>query len=374
MAHHHHHHSDSEVNQEAKPEVKPEVKPETHINLKVSDGSSEIFFKIKKTTPLRRLMEAFAKRQGKEMDSLRFLYDGIRIQADQTPEDLDMEDNDIIEAHREQIGGCGSGSGSGSCITGDALVALPEGESVRIADIVPGARPNSDNAIDLKVLDRHGNPVLADRLFHSGEHPVYTVRTVEGLRVTGTANHPLLCLVDVAGVPTLLWKLIDEIKPGDYAVIQRSAFSVDCAGFARGKPEFAPTTYTVGVPGLVRFLEAHHRDPDAQAIADELTDGRFYYAKVASVTDAGVQPVYSLRVDTADHAFITNGFVSHATGLTGLNSGLTTNPGVSAWQVNTAYTAGQLVTYNGKTYKCLQPHTSLAGWEPSNVPALWQLQ
>ena len=107
-SHHHHHHSprmsDSEVNQEAKPEVKPEVKPETHINLKVSDGSSEIFFKIKKTTPLRRLMEAFAKRQGKEMDSLRFLYDGIRIQADQTPEDLDMEDNDIIEAHREQIG------------------------------------------------------------------------------------------------------------------------------------------------------------------------------------------------------------------------------------------------------------------------------
>uniref|UniRef100_UPI003F778843 Ubiquitin-like protein SMT3,CCR4-NOT transcription complex subunit 8 n=1 Tax=Homo sapiens TaxID=9606 RepID=UPI003F778843 len=114
-SHHHHHHSsgtmsDSEVNQEAKPEVKPEVKPETHINLKVSDGSSEIFFKIKKTTPLRRLMEAFAKRQGKEMDSLRFLYDGIRIQADQTPEDLDMEDNDIIEAHREQTGGS-TGSG-----------------------------------------------------------------------------------------------------------------------------------------------------------------------------------------------------------------------------------------------------------------------
>ena len=35
--------------------------------------------------------------------------------------------------------------------------------------------------------------------------------------------------------------------------------------------------------------------------------------RVASVTDAGVQPVYSLRVDTDDHAFITNGFVSHNT-------------------------------------------------------------
>lgn len=97
-----------EQNTEVKPETNaasPEVKSETHINLKVSDGQSEIFFKIKRTTPLKRLMEAFAKRQGKEMDSLRFLYDGVRIQADQTPAMLDMEDNDLIEAHREQIGG-----------------------------------------------------------------------------------------------------------------------------------------------------------------------------------------------------------------------------------------------------------------------------
>lgn len=46
---------------------------------------------------------------------------------------------------------------------------------------------------------------------------------------------------------------------------------------------------------------------------------------------------------------------------------------IKAWAPNTAYTAGQLVTYNGKTYKAIQPHTSLPGWEPSNVPALWQL-
>ena len=54
-------------------------------------------------------------------------------------------------------------------------------------------------------------------------------------------------------------------------------------------------------------------DPDVRAIAAELTDGRFYFAEVASVVDAGIRPVYSLRVDTADHAFITNGFVSHNT-------------------------------------------------------------
>ena len=56
--------------------------------------------------------------------------------------------------------------------------------------MVAGARSNSDNAIDLKVVDRHGNPVSADRLFHSGEHQAYTVRTAEGYEVTGTAESP----------------------------------------------------------------------------------------------------------------------------------------------------------------------------------------
>ncbi|MGV0743525.1 intein-containing DNA gyrase subunit A [Mycolicibacterium sp. XJ870] len=188
------------------------------------------------------------------------------------------------------------------CITGDALVALPEGKSVRIGDIVPDARPNSDNVVDLKVVGRHGTPVIADRLFHSGEHQTYTVRTVEGYKVTGTANHPLLCLVDLGGVPTLLWKLIEEIRPGDVAVMRAETTVPD-----------ENCQKSVIQRSLDEFLKLHGDDPDAEAIATELTDGRFYYARVTSVTDAGVQPVYSLRVDTEDHAFITNGFVSHNT-------------------------------------------------------------
>ncbi|HYB39792.1 MAG TPA: intein-containing DNA gyrase subunit A [Mycobacterium sp.] len=422
------------------------------------------------------------------------------------------------------------------CLTKDSLVRLPFGQSVRIGDVVPGAHPNSDNAIELKVLDRHGNPVLADRLFHSGEHQTLTVRTAEGYEVTGTVNHPLLCLVDVGGVPTLLWKLIEEVRPDDYVVLQRTppvefgpadwhdamealllgAFisegyiSESRAGFANldrdyfamvtaaydavvgdkrsicqqtiasGSRQYALHVYNmtalkrsrlwemvghrsenkyvpewlwrapaavkrvflqalfegdgscsalprntiqvsystrserlaadvqqmllefgvvsrryrhatgehkvvitnraqaelfaeqVGfggakqvklveilgalpktaagldgdhVPGLARFIRAHSgsrwvdkewlrkhnidrlsrwrrdgaeilrriADPNVRAIATDLTDGRFYYSRVASVSDAGVQPVYSLRVDSADHAFITNGFVSHNT-------------------------------------------------------------
>ncbi|MGB5795101.1 MAG: intein-containing DNA gyrase subunit A [Mycolicibacter algericus] len=374
------------------------------------------------------------------------------------------------------------------CLTGDALVRQPFGKSVRIGDVVGGAQPNSDNTVELKVLGRHGNPVVADRLFHSGEHQTYTVRTAEGYEVTGTANHPLLCLVDVAGVPTLLWKLVAEIRPGDRVVLQRTppteigpaeweptleallAGAFISEGFVsetraelrrsrlaeligqrsaqKSVPEWvwqAPTaikrvflqalfegdgscsalprntiqvSYStrseqlgkdvqqlllefgvvskryqhatgehkvvitnrgqaelfasqigfggakqeklVGilaslppcagmdddhVPGLATFIRRHcgsrwvdkdwlnrHNidrlsrwrrdgaeilsriaDPDVRAIATELTDGRFYYAEVASVTEAGTQAVYSLRVDTDDHAFITNGFVSHNT-------------------------------------------------------------
>lgn len=41
------------------------------------------------------------------------------------------------------------------------------------------------------------------------------------------------------------------------------------------------------------------------------------------------------------------------------------------WAPNVAYTVNDTVTYAGKTYTCRQSHTSLTGWEPPNVPALW---
>ncbi|SET20105.1 chitinase family 18 [Stigmatella erecta] len=42
-----------------------------------------------------------------------------------------------------------------------------------------------------------------------------------------------------------------------------------------------------------------------------------------------------------------------------------------AWAPSVAYAQGDNVTYSGKAYDCRQAHTSLVGWEPPNVPALW---
>lgn len=52
----------------------------------------------------------------------------------------------------------------------------------------------------------------------------------------------------------------------------------------------------------------------------------------------------------------------------------TTTPppsGAPAWRAGVAYAVGDLVSYAGRTYECRQAHTSLTGWEPPNVPALW---
>ncbi|MFI6272146.1 lytic polysaccharide monooxygenase [Micromonospora zamorensis] len=46
-------------------------------------------------------------------------------------------------------------------------------------------------------------------------------------------------------------------------------------------------------------------------------------------------------------------------------------PGGS-WTTGRAYQVGDQVTYGGATYRCRQAHTAIPGWEPPNVPALWQ--
>src|SRR5205085_12532635 len=40
---------------------------------------------------------------------------------------------------------------------------------------------------------------------------------------------------------------------------------------------------------------------------------------------------------------------------------------------STAYSIGALVMLKDQEFKCIQAHTSQVGWEPPNVPALWQL-
>ncbi|SJL15820.1 related to ubiquitin-like protein modifier [Armillaria ostoyae] len=72
--------------------------PNAPINVKVVTSSGEeVFFKIKRSTKLSKLQGAYASKVGKDVATIRFLYDGNRIQEDDTPQSLEMEDNDTID-------------------------------------------------------------------------------------------------------------------------------------------------------------------------------------------------------------------------------------------------------------------------------------
>src|ERR1700691_5137827 len=194
------------------------------------------------------------------------------------------------------------------CVTGDTRVRTTRG-TARIDALVGNALENSDNPLDIEVLDRLGRPVHASMLFHSGEHPTLRLETTEGYELTGTANHPVLCLVELAGVPLLLWRLLGELRPGERVVMNRQALEAHTAEASD------MVRLAVGGSELSRSSTAllERLSTDVPALLEPLVSGDYYYAKVASVEPSGVQPVYSLRVDTDDHSFLTNGFVSHNT-------------------------------------------------------------
>ena len=77
------------------------------INIRVKDQNSmTLCFKLKRNTKLKKLMDNYCTRQGYMPTSVRFIYEGETIKESDTPETLNMEDGDEIDAMIEQQGGC----------------------------------------------------------------------------------------------------------------------------------------------------------------------------------------------------------------------------------------------------------------------------
>ncbi|XP_026851582.1 small ubiquitin-related modifier 2-like [Electrophorus electricus] len=89
-----------------KPKEGVKTENNDHINLKVAgqDGSV-VQFKIKRHTPLSKLMKAYCERQGLTMRQIRFRFDGQPINESDTPAQLEMEDEDTIDVFQQQTGG-----------------------------------------------------------------------------------------------------------------------------------------------------------------------------------------------------------------------------------------------------------------------------
>jgi len=98
---------DNAPTQENELPVEPKAEDaNTPINIKVvSSTGEEVFFKIKRNTKLSKLQLAYAQKIGKDVGTIRFLYDGDRINEEDTPQSLEMEENDAIDVMVEQVGG-----------------------------------------------------------------------------------------------------------------------------------------------------------------------------------------------------------------------------------------------------------------------------
>ncbi|CAL1384763.1 unnamed protein product [Linum trigynum] len=65
--------------------------------LKAMDGRPPTPFRINQATPLMKLMQAYCDQKGLEVDNVPFLYAGRRLDRDATPQQVNMEDDDVID-------------------------------------------------------------------------------------------------------------------------------------------------------------------------------------------------------------------------------------------------------------------------------------
>jgi len=170
-------------------DAKPEQKPEggEHINIKVKDQNhQEIFFKIKPTTQILKVKKAYCDRQGLDILAVRFLFDGDRLQDDDTPASREMEDGDCIDVFLQQIGGTVDEAMS----NGDAKPE-PQRMSIKVKDA-------NGYEVEFKCKSTTVLKKLMDAFCHERGRKPDSVRffTPDGKRVTSTDTPQSLALED----------------------------------------------------------------------------------------------------------------------------------------------------------------------------------
>jgi len=101
------------------------------------------------------------------------------------------------------------------CVSGDSLIVTDKGLQ-RIEKI----QHHSEVSFHALSLNNKINHV--SRWFDSGEHPTKIIETHRGFNLCGSHNHPILIWQIERKKPCFKWKLLRDVKKGDYAVVSRS--------------------------------------------------------------------------------------------------------------------------------------------------------
>lgn len=102
------------------------------------------------------------------------------------------------------------------CVVNKALTVTGKG-------LVKMGKLSESEDISIKILSHEQKINTASKWFDCGKHPVKTVVTKHGFEITGTENHPLLVWeTGQDNRPHFVWKMIGELKKGDFLVLDRS--------------------------------------------------------------------------------------------------------------------------------------------------------
>ncbi|MER5559019.1 carbohydrate-binding protein [Streptomyces sp. NPDC002506] len=166
----------------------------------------------------------------------------------------------------------------------------------------------------------------------------------------------------IAGALLDFWQADDN---GDY---DNAGYAFRGHQFSTNQGAFSLTTIVPGLyPGRTRHLHVKLQSPGQPIVTTQL----YFPGEPRNSTDTifdarllmNVRQVGPARAATFD--FVLDAPQDPTTPPT-------TPPSGGTWAAGTPYHAGDVVTYGGSTYRCLQAHTAITGWEPPNVPALWQ--
>ena len=81
---------------------------ENHVRIRVEFMDNVDLYRLKRNQSFKKLMNKFCSRHGIDYGVVRFLYDGRRLRATDTPTTADMEDQEeTVEVFTEACGGRG---------------------------------------------------------------------------------------------------------------------------------------------------------------------------------------------------------------------------------------------------------------------------
>jgi len=101
------------------------------------------------------------------------------------------------------------------CVSGDSFIVTDRGLQRM------GEMPHHSE-VSFQVLSANNKINHVSKWFDSGEHPTKIIETYRGFNLCGSLNHPILTWQKEGGRLQFKWKLLSDVKQGDYTVISRS--------------------------------------------------------------------------------------------------------------------------------------------------------